>query len=143
MEEIKELLNTFHFTNEVWAVMIPIILMGIDVLTGVVNAWIKGEIKSSKLREGLAKKFGEISVIVIGEIFVIGFGLSGVLADGISLYLIIMELISICENLDKLGVPIPIVYPNNAAKTNAMGINNLTIIFSIFYTVFKKLFTQL
>lgn len=118
MEEIKELLNTFHFTNEIWAVMIPIILMGIDVLTGIVNAWVKGEIKSSKLREGLAKKFGEISVIIIGEIFVLGFGLSNFLADGIAIYLIIMELISICENLDKLGVPIPQFIKKALAETN-------------------------
>jgi toxin secretion/phage lysis holin len=118
MEEIKELLNTFHFTNEIWAVMIPIILMGIDVLTGIVNAWVKGEIKSSKLREGLAKKFGEISVIIIGEIFVLGFGLSNFLTDGIAIYLIIMELISICENLDKLGVPIPQFIKKALAETN-------------------------
>ena len=118
MEEIKELLNTFHFTNEIWAVMIPIILMGIDVLTGIVNAWVKGEIKSSKLREGLAKKFGEISVIIIGEIFVLGFGLSNFLADGIAIYLIVMELISICENLDKLGVPIPQFIKKALAETN-------------------------
>lgn len=118
MEEIKELLNTFHFTNEVWAVMIPIILMGIDILTGIVNAWVRGEIKSSKLREGLAKKFGEISVIIIGEIFVLGFGLSNFLVDGIAIYLIIMELISICENLDKLGVPIPQFIKKALAETN-------------------------
>ena len=118
MAEIKELLNTFHFTNEIWAVMIPIILMGIDVLTGIVNAWVKGEIKSSKLREGLAKKFGEISVIIIGEIFVLGFGLHNFLVDGIAIYLIVMELISICENLDKLGVPIPKFIKKALAETN-------------------------
>lgn len=122
METIKELLDNFHFTNELWAVMIPIILMGIDILTGIINAWIKKELKSSKLREGLAKKFGEISVIVIGEIFVIGFGLSNFLADGISLYLIIMELISVCENLEKIGVPIPKFIKNALAQTNE-GIN--------------------
>lgn len=122
METIKELLENFHFTNELWAVMIPIILMGIDILTGIINAWIKKELKSSKLREGLAKKFGEISVIVIGEIFVIGFGLSNFLADGISLYLIIMELISVCENLEKIGVPIPKFIKNALAQTNE-GIN--------------------
>lgn len=118
MEEIKELLIHIHFSNEIWAVMIPIILMGIDILTGIINAWVKGEIKSSKLREGLAKKFGEISVIVIGELFVIGFGITSLLADGISLYLIIMELISICENLDKLGVPIPKFIKDALEQTN-------------------------
>ena len=118
MDEIRELLNNFHFTNEVWAVMIPIILMGIDILTGIVNAWVKGEIKSSKLREGLGKKFGEIATIIIGEIFVIGFGLTHLLSDAISLYLVLMELISICENLEKLGVPIPKFVSNALAQTN-------------------------
>lgn len=107
MEEIKELLNSFHFANDIWTVMIPVILMAIDIITGITNAWIRKELDSSVLRKGLGKKLGEISAILIGEIFVVGFGLTMLLADGISLYVIIMELISICENLEQLGVPIP------------------------------------
>lgn len=107
MNEIKELLEQFHFTNDVWTVMLPVILMLIDIITGITNAWIKHELDSSVLRRGLGKKLGEISAILVGEIFVIGFGLTSLVADGISLYIIIMELISICENLEGLGVPIP------------------------------------
>ena len=118
MEEIKEILEHVNFISELWAVMLPIALMGIDILTGIINAWTKGEIKSSKLREGLAKKFGEISVLVIGEMFVMGLGLSEMVVDGISIYLIVMELISICENLEKLGVPIPKFISKALAQTN-------------------------
>jgi toxin secretion/phage lysis holin len=87
--------------------MLPVILMAIDIITGTTNAWIKNELDSSILRKGLGKKLGEITAILIGEIFVVGFGLTTLVADGISLYIIIMELISICENLEQLGVPIP------------------------------------
>lgn len=118
MEEIKTILSNFHFTNEVWAVMLPIILMGIDVLTGLVNAWIKKEVLSSKLRKGLGKKLGEISAILIGEILVIALGLPMCVADGVSFYIIVMELISICENLEKLGVPIPKFVRQALAVTN-------------------------
>ena len=107
MYEIRELLNSFHFTNDIWTVMLPVILMCIDIITGITNAWIKKELNSSILRKGLGKKLGEITAILIGEIFVVGFGLTTLVADGISIYIIVMELISICENLEKLGVPIP------------------------------------
>lgn len=107
MEQIKELIEQFKFTSTTWTFILPIILMAIDVLTGVISAWIKGEIKSSILRKGLGKKIGEIVVLAIGELFLIAMSLPMVVLNGISLYIIVMELISICENLEKLGVPIP------------------------------------
>lgn len=107
MEELKTLAEQFHFTDEMWVVMLPAILMVVDFFTGTINAWIKGELDSSKMRKGLGKKIGEMSAILIGEIFVIAFGLTTLVVDAISIYIVIMELISICENLEKLGVPIP------------------------------------
>ena len=118
MDEIRELLNSIHFTNDVWTVMLPVILMLIDIITGITNAWIKKELDSSILRKGLGKKLGEISAILIGEIFVAGFGLKTLVADGISIYIIVMELISICENLEELGVPIPKFIKRALAVTN-------------------------
>lgn len=118
MDEIRELLNSIHFTNDIWTVMLPVILMCIDIITGITNAWIKKELDSSVLRKGLGKKLGEISAILIGEIFVAGFGLTTLVADGISIYIIVMELISICENLEELGVPIPKFIKKAMAVTN-------------------------
>lgn len=118
MDEIRELLNSIHFTNDIWTVMLPVILMCIDIITGITNAWIKKELDSSVLRKGLGKKLGEISAILIGEIFVAGFGLTSLVADGISIYIIVMELISICENLEELGVPIPKFIKKALAVTN-------------------------
>ena len=116
MDEIIDLIQQFQFRNELWTVLIPIILMGVDIITGLTNAWVKGEIKSSILRKGLAKKIGEMVVLLMGEVFLMGMNLPGGIMDGISIYIILMELISICENLAKLGVPIPKFIKNALAE---------------------------
>lgn len=107
METIKELIQQFQFRDDRWIILLPVILMGIDILTGITNAWIKGEIKSSILRKGLGKKMGEITIIAVSELFFYAIKLPVAVIDGVSLYIVLMELISICENLIKLGVPIP------------------------------------
>ena len=118
MQELKGLMEEFHYTSKVWVVFVPVILMSLDIITGVVNAWAKNELKSSKLREGLAKKFGELTVIFLGELFVIAFDMPAIMASGFSIYIVVMELISICENLDKLGVPTPKFIKNALAECN-------------------------
>jgi toxin secretion/phage lysis holin len=107
MEEFIELLKNFQFTNTVWVLMIPVSLMGIDVLTGYLNAWLKHDVKSYRMRQGLVKKCGEILVLLIGKIFEYGLGLPSIIMNAISFYIILMELVSVIENLDKIGVPIP------------------------------------
>lgn len=104
---MEDIIAKVQFANSAWIFIVPIALMGIDYATGILNAWIKGEIKSKKMREGLAKKFGELCVLVIGAIFSFGLAVPVIVVNFVSVYIMIMELISICENLNKLGVPIP------------------------------------
>lgn len=107
MENIKSFLENVKFVNEVWVFMIPGILMAVDILTGSLNAWAKRDFKSYKMRQGLVKKCGEVTILGIGELFTIGMILPTYIMSGVSFYIIFMELISICENLQKMGVPIP------------------------------------
>lgn len=107
MNEVTEILNGLRFTNDFWVVILPTILMALDVATGFINAWGKNTIQSSIMRQGLARKFGELTVIAIGQLFFYGLGLPKYCVGFISFYIILMELVSIVENLDKLGVPIP------------------------------------
>lgn len=102
-----EVLKDFQFTDKTWVLIIPISLIVIDFITGITKAWIRKEVKSSVLREGLGKKIGEILVLIIGELLVNGLNISGFLMDAISIYISFMEIISIFENLEVLGVPIP------------------------------------
>lgn len=102
-----EMLQNFHFTNELWVLILPLALMVIDFLTGSINAWANNDFKSKKMRSGLNKKVGEIAIIVIGELFSYGLGLPEYIMNLVSGYIIIMELTSVLENLNKMGVPIP------------------------------------
>lgn len=107
MEDFKTLLDNVKFVNEIWVFVIPAVLMALDIITGSLNAWSKGDFKSYKMRQGLVKKCGEITVLMIGELFTAGMILPVYVMSGVSFYIIFMELISICENLQKMGVPIP------------------------------------
>lgn len=107
MEEVQEVIQNLRFTRDFWVIVVPCVLMAVDIATGFVNAWSKHSIKSAIMRQGLARKFGELVVIGIAQLFLYSMGLPKVVVSGVSFYIAIMELISICENLDKLGVPIP------------------------------------
>lgn len=102
-----EIIQNLHFSSSTWAVALPIILIGIDVLTGLINAWASKDFKSAIMRKGLSKKLGEIVIIILGELFSFGLGLPDYIISGILFYIGFMEFMSIIENLDKLGVPIP------------------------------------
>ena len=62
---MEELMN-LKFTSEWWALIAPLILCVLDVLTGYIYAWINNDVKSYKMREGLGKKFGELVYVVLG-----------------------------------------------------------------------------
>lgn len=102
-----EIFESLEFSNRGWTIILPLSLMLIDYLTGLLNAWSKGEVKSSKMRQGLIKKVGEMLVLIIGELFSYSFNFPSYVTSAISLYIIIMELISVFENLEKMGIPIP------------------------------------
>lgn len=107
MEQIQVIFDMVEFQSMMWLLLIPVAMMGLDVLTGLINAFSKNQFESAKMRAGLAKKAGEMAIIAIGMLFTYGMGIPQVLLKAVSLYIVFMELMSICENLNKLGVPLP------------------------------------
>lgn len=103
MDIIKQL----HFASRIWITALPALFMALDICTGLVYAWESGTFKSSKMREGLGKKFGELTYIIIGVAVTIAMALPEYLIIGIATYILFMEFLSIVENCDKLGAPIP------------------------------------
>ena len=102
MEELMKL----QFTNNWWAVGLPLILMILDILTGYFNAWKNNEISSSRMRDGLGKKCAELSYIIVGFLLKFAFGTSSIMYF-IVIYVCYMEIVSLAENCDKLGVKMP------------------------------------
>ncbi len=102
---MEELMN-LKFTSEWWALVAPLILCILDVLTGYLYAWINSNVKSYKMREGLGKKFGELVYVVVGIIAKYALGTSTIMWFMTS-YICFMEIVSLFENCAKLGVPMP------------------------------------
>lgn len=107
MEEIYQFVSQFSFRNELWVLFIPLGLMAIDILTGIIKAWAQNDFKSAVMRGGLAKKAEEILILIAGELISFGLMLPGAVMNGVSFYIIFMEGMSILENVDELGIPVP------------------------------------
>lgn len=105
--DIMVIFQSIQRVGDYRIIILPFILMVIDLLTGISEAWATGHIKSYRMREGLNRKFGEISIIIIGLVFHWLINIPFYLVGALIFYIILMELISICENLDKMNLPIP------------------------------------
>ena len=101
------MLAGIDFATDWWILALPASLMLIDILTGVIHAWTTGHLKSYRMREGLGRKCGELIALIAFELLTIGLNLPKYVITGISVYIIFMELVSLLENLEKLGVPLP------------------------------------
>ena len=103
-----------------WAVLIWIVCMMLDYISGTAAAKKRGEWSSDIAREGIWHKLGEIftvlvaalcdialRVVVEGSGVNIGINVSAILTPIVLLWYIVTELGSIAENAGKLGAPIP------------------------------------
>ena len=97
----------FKFQNEVWMIVIPVVMMGMDYLSGTIYALSSQTFRSRKMRAGLTKKIGELMILILGEVFSYGLSIPAWIMSGISAYIIFMEFMSVMENFKKMGVPIP------------------------------------
>ena len=105
--DLEEIYNKILSAENYRVLILPFVLMAFDFITGISHAWATGHLKSYKMREGLNKKVGEITMIVVGLLFNWTIGVPKYVTYGLVFYVVVMELISIAENLDKMGVPIP------------------------------------
>ena len=72
--EIINIVKALNFTSFVWMITLPTAMMAFDVVTGLMKAWATKDFQSAKMRSGLAKKTGELVIILMGIVFVQGMG---------------------------------------------------------------------
>ena len=105
---MQETLLLFHFSNEWFVIITPLICMALDIITGFWKACKQNDVKSTKLRNGLYKKATEILIVLLVEYFQYVLMLQQYqIAAVVSAYVIFMEIISIIENAIALDVPVP------------------------------------
>lgn len=107
MEELLQFASRFDFRNEWWVLFTPLIIMGVDIITGVVKAWANKNFDTSIMRTGLGKKAGEAAILIVGELLSYALNLPDIVMNAVSFYIIFMETMSIMENINQLGIPIP------------------------------------
>ena len=105
------------------AILIPLIMLLIavscDYVSGMIAAYIDGTLSSRKGKQGILKKLSYLIVIVAAAlldwILIKGLALIGqevqiktfYLAAVVCIWLILNEIISILENLTRIGIPLP------------------------------------
>lgn len=102
-----EVMEKITYTHDYWALLLPIILMGADILTGWIQASINGTWDSTKMRKGLFRKSAEIVIVILSYVIQRAVALPIDIFIFISIYVCIMEILSVIENIDQAGLPVP------------------------------------
>ena len=114
MESIREI----SFTHRYWILFLPLFLMAADVITGWIQATINETWDSTKMRKGLFRKGGELLVVVLAFVteYALEVAAQAHIATFLSIYIVIMEALSVLENLDQAGRPLPAVIRDRLGK---------------------------
>ena len=107
-----------YFREVAIPLIILIVVMIIDYISGMAKAWIKAELSSKVGLKGIIKKICYLLVVCVAAVvdWLIASGLQKVginitvnylIGVIVTIWLIINELISILENLSVVGVPLP------------------------------------
>lgn len=104
--EVDDFMSLIYSGNKVF-VYILLLLIFVDVVTGMITAFSEGELMSKKAMLGYVKKIAFLCVIIVSNTLDIIFQLHGLLVNATVMFFIIGEATSIVENSVKLGVPIP------------------------------------
>lgn len=105
--ELLNLMPKMKFISEFVFYLVPLIFMLCDIVSGLAKAYVQKNIISHKMRSGIVKKCGEMMIILLTALVVYSVQWPHQIIAVVSVYMILMEIISIMENLDEIGVPIP------------------------------------
>ena len=106
--DLENLINTLNFSSIIWQIATPLIFSLCDVLTGFIQAIINNEVQSKVMREGLLDKSLIIIIVFLSFVASLTFNIS-LISKAVCIYVIVMETMSIVENLGKAGIKIEII----------------------------------
>ena len=111
-------LDTVQYTHQYWIFLLPVLGAMADIITGWIQASINATWDSTKMRKGLFRKGGELLVVVLAFVteYALQVAAQAHVATFLSIYIVIMEALSVLENLDQAGVPIPPIIRDRLGK---------------------------
>lgn len=111
-------LDSVQYTHSYWIFLLPVLGAFADIVTGWIQASINSTWDSTKMRKGLFRKGGELLVVVLAFVteYALQVAAQAHIATFLSIYIVIMEALSVLENLDQAGVPIPPIIRDRLGK---------------------------
>ncbi|WP_203289861.1 phage holin family protein [Metabacillus sp. cB07] len=85
------------------------LLMLVDIITGIMRAIKEKRLRSRKAMYGYARKVGVFALIIVANIIDTILGLNGLVAYGTVMFYLLNEILSIVENLSQIGMKIPAI----------------------------------
>lgn len=125
---ILEIVQNLNFTSLFWQIITPILFSLADIVTGYIQAVINKNVDSQKMRVGLYHKVLIILVLFLSFILGIAFDIMAI-PSFVCVYVVIMEVISIIENLKKAGIDVgwlSEIVKDKTEDTTEESINKLT-----------------
>lgn len=101
--DFELIISELNFSNLIWQIITPLIFCLADIITGYIQAIINNEVDSTKMRVGLLHKSLIVLVILLSNVVRFAFNLTFI-SSVVSIYIVLMELVSIMENLTKAGL---------------------------------------
>ena len=112
-----EAIEQLHYSHTYWTFLLPLVLIAADIVSGWIQATINFTWDSTKMRKGLFRKGGEMLVVVVAWLIGIAIPLDFNIAFFFSIYIVLMETVSVIENLDLAGIPMPVWIIKRLKKT--------------------------
>ena len=103
--DLYEIIKDLNFTSVAWQIFTPLCFSFAAFVTGYIQAVINHDVQSKKMRVGLLHKTLIFLVIILSFIVHLAFDLKYVFYF-VCIYVVLMEIISILENLKKAGLEI-------------------------------------
>lgn len=125
MDNIGEIINNLNFSSILWQIFGSLIFILADVISGVISAFIQKNLDSQKMREGLLRKILLVIVIALSFVAQQTFNIT-IISKVVCIYIILMEIISILENLKKAGIELGKIGDLLKVKNND---DNITLVF--------------
>lgn len=109
---------TLQYNGPVAMILIPIIFMLMDMVTGFGAALLKKAVDSTKMRAGLFKKVCELLSIFVVLAITDMTNIPNIIGPFTSSYICYYELLSIVENMTDLGIKLPKILIRFLSKAN-------------------------
>ena len=125
---ILEIVQNLNFTNLFWQILTPLLFSFADIITGYIQAVINHNVDSQKMRVGLYHKALLILVIFLSFVIGLAFNIMSIAAI-VCTYIVVMEIVSIIENLKKAGIDVgwlSEIVKDKTEDTTEESINKLT-----------------